>query len=223
MALLKVLVQKGHVSPREPGFEGGTGTTREQELATLIADELAAFLRSDGRFEPIVVPGDIPDGIQVSAALFLHGDGSANPASSGYCFGYPQHATNKELADLIGREFDLIPGHPPHRMDNYTRNLSGYYGFSRVLTIGPEVLVEHGFLTNPAERLWLFANVKALARAEYRALCSYFGFNPRADADNKKRLAALRKWILARRSEGRSWAWIKRGPNWREFRRRGGK
>lgn len=221
--MLKVLVQKGHVSPREPGFEGGTGTIREQELATLIADDLAALLRADGRFEPIVVPGDIPDGIKVDAALFLHGDGSASSASSGFCFGYPEHRINKELADRIAREFELIPGHPPHRQDNYTRDLRGYYGFSRVLTLGPEVLVEHGFLTNPGERLWLFANVKALAVAEYRALCSYFGFNPKADAANVKRLAALRKWILARHAEGRSWKWIKAGPNWREFIRRGGK
>lgn len=41
--------------------------------------------------------------------------------------------------------------------------------------------------------------------------------------DNTKRLAALRKWILARRSEGWSWKRIKASPNWREFIRRGGK
>jgi N-acetylmuramoyl-L-alanine amidase len=218
---VRVLIQKGHVSPREPGFEGGTGTIREQDLATAIANELAALFRADGRFEPIVVPGDIPDGIRVEAALFLHGDGSQNQSVSGYCFGYPQHMVNKELADRIAVEFDKIPGHPPRRTDNYTRNLSGYYGFSRVLTNGPEVLIEHGFLTNPAERLWLFANVKQLAAAEYRAVCGYFGFVPRDN--NQKRLFALRKWILARRAEGWGWKRIKLTPNWREFRRRGGK
>lgn len=36
------------------------------------------------------------------------------------------------------------------------------------------------------------------------------------------RLAALRKWILARRAEGWGWKRIKASPNWREFRRRGG-
>jgi N-acetylmuramoyl-L-alanine amidase len=220
---LRVLVQKGHVYPREPGFEGGTGTAREQEFVTLVADALAKLLRDDGRFEPVVVPGDIPNGVKVDAALFLHGDGSASASSSGYCFGYPEYGVNKSLADRIAVEFDKIPGHPPHRRDNYTAALRGYYGYSRVNTLGPEVLVEHGFLTNPGERLWLFANVDKLARAEYRAVCGYFGFNPRDDAANVKRRAVLRAWILKRRGEGWSWARIKAGPNWREFIRRGGK
>jgi lysozyme len=49
-----------------------------------------------------------------------------------------------------------------------------------------------------------------------------------ADEFNAKRRAALRRWILARKAEGRSWPWIKRlpsgrpRPNWREFLRRGG-
>lgn len=221
--MLRILIQKGHVAPREPGFEGGTGTHREQELTTAVAAALEKILKADGRFTPIVVPGDIPDGIVVDGALFLHGDGSINPHASGYCFGYPRQAANIELARMIGLEFDKIPGCPPHRKDNYTRDLEFYYGFRRVVTAGPEVLVEHGFLTNPGECLWLFANVKRLAQAEYRALCRYYGFKPKADVDNEKRKAALRAWILAQRAAGKTWAWIKTTPNWREFRRRGGK
>jgi len=41
--------------------------------------------------------------------------------------------------------------------------------------------------------------------------------------DNKKRLAALRRWILARRAEGWSWKRLKAHVNFREFIRRGGK
>jgi hypothetical protein len=41
--------------------------------------------------------------------------------------------------------------------------------------------------------------------------------------DDAARLAALRKWILARHAEGWGWARIKASPNWREFVRRGGK
>lgn len=43
------------------------------------------------------------------------------------------------------------------------------------------------------------------------------------DVDNTKRLAKLRRWILQQRAYGRSWAWIKTTPNWREFIRRGGR
>jgi N-acetylmuramoyl-L-alanine amidase len=219
----RILVQAGHAPPREPGFESGTGTTREIELALGIQQSLVALLEKDARFTAVPVPGNIPDGVQVDAALFLHGDGSANQNASGYCFGYPRHPANERLASLLREEFDKIPGHPPHRIDNYTAGLRYYYGYSRVATAGPEVLVEHGFLTNPGERLWLFANMSKLAKAEYIAICRYFGLVPFDDAANQKRKAALRAWILKQWREGKSWAWIKRTPNWREFIRRGGK
>lgn len=218
----RVLLQAGHVAPREPGI-GGVGTIHEQEFALTIQKSLCLLLDRDPRFQPLPAPGDIPDNIVVDAALFLHGDGSTNQSVSGYCFGYPDHPTNKRLADLIAAELDKLPGHPPRRRDNYTRDLAGYYGFRKVDTAGPEVVIEHGFLTNPGERLWLFANASKLARAEYVALCRYFRLTPHDDAHNLRRRAATRAWILAQRRAGRTWAWIKKQPNWREFRRRGGR
>jgi len=171
----RVLIQAGHLAPREPGFETGTGTNGEIELVTAIRNKLCAILEKDGRFDAIPMPGHIvPRGIKVDAALFLHADGSGSPAASGFSFGYPDYVTNKKLARLIGEEFLKLPGHPPHHADNYTRDLQGYYGFSRVDTEGPEVLVEHGFLTNPKERAWLIEHVHSLAAAEYHALLRFF-------------------------------------------------
>lgn len=173
-AKLKVLVQAGHIAPREPGFESGTGTTGEQALVRAIRDKLVKFLADDGRFTPIPMPGKIPRGTKCDAALFLHADGSSNKAATGYSFGYPGYPVNVALARLVNEEFQKIPGHPPHHADNYTADLRGYYGFSRVDTAGPEVLVEHGFLTNPGEAAWLRSHVFALAQAEYKALLRYF-------------------------------------------------
>ena len=197
--MLEILIQEGHVAPREPGFEAATGTPREQELVTRIAAALAGLLAVDGRFAPLVVPGDIPDGIAVDGALFLHADGSPDPTVSGYSFGYPDYDVNRRLAELLAAEFDRLPGHPPHRPDNATTNMRSYYGFSRVATLGPEVLVEHGFLTNPGERLWLFGNVDELAGAEYRALCSFFGLAPTADRPRKPWPVPLPAWV---------WPWM---------------
>ena len=176
---IRVLVQAGHMAPREPGFESGTGTVREQELTKAIRRRLVALLEADGRFKPVPCPGDIPDGIDVDAALFLHGDGSDNKAATGYSFGFPIHQANEKLAKLIDAEFRKIAGHPPHHEDNYTGGLREYYGYRRVPTGGPEVLVEHGFLTNPAEQKWIFKHLGQLANAEYRALCKYFDLAPR--------------------------------------------
>ena len=175
----RVLIQAGHVAPREPGFEAGTGTVREQELTKAVRRRLVALLRKDGRFQPIACPGNIPDGIQVDAAVFLHGDGSENASATGYSFGFPQFEVNRKLARLIDEEFKKIPGHPPHHEDNYTGGLREYYGYSRVPTPGPEVLVEHGFLTNPSEQRWIFSNLGNLAVAEYVALCRFFDLEPR--------------------------------------------
>lgn len=151
---------------------------REQELTKAIRRRLVKLLRRDERFQPVPCPGDIPDGVSVDAAIFLHGDGSANPASTGYSFGFPVHPVNQKLATLIDAEFKTIPGHPPHHEDNYTGGLRQYYGYRRVPTPGPEVLVEHGFLTNPGEQKWIFDNLTPLARAEYRALCRFFELEP---------------------------------------------
>jgi hypothetical protein len=175
---IRVLVQAGHVAPREPGFEGGTGTIREQELTKAIRRRLCKLLRFDPRFDPVPCPGDIPDGVSVDAAIFLHGDGSENAAASGYSFGFPIHPVNEKLVRLIDAEFKRIPGHPPHHSDNYTGGLREYYGYRRVPTAGPEVLVEHGFLTNPGEQRWIFKHLGALANAEYRALCGFFDLDP---------------------------------------------
>lgn len=186
----RVLVQAGHAPPREPGFESGTGTAGEIEYVTQVRDRLCNLLRADGRFDAIPMPGRIsPRGIVVDAAVFLHCDGSGNPRASGYSFGYPPYQVNRELAGLIGAEFEKIPGHPPHHADNYTADMRGYYGFSRVNTSGPEVLIEHGFLTNPSERAWLNAHIGELAKAEYQALLRYFHYPPKTPQQRPSKFA----------------------------------
>lgn len=185
MAKKRVLIQAGHVAPREPGFESGTGTIREQEFTTKIRDRLALALERDGRFETRTVPGDIPESWVGDAALFEHGDGSASPAATGYSFGF-QTAAGSKLAQTISDEYQKIEGHPPHHADNYTTDLHFYYGFNHTSATGPEVLVESGFLTNPKEQAWMFAHVDELALAQYHALRRFYDLAPRMDWAIKK-------------------------------------
>jgi N-acetylmuramoyl-L-alanine amidase len=174
----RVLVQAGHLAPREPGFPA-TGTAGEQQLVKAIRDKLVKLLNDDGRFVGMPVPGDIPDGVEVDAALFLHADGVNDPTAGGFQFGFPVNEANKKLVSNLRQEFLSLPGHPRSRRDNSTEDAHRYFGFKRVKSPF-KVLVEHGFLTNPTERQWLNANVANLARAEYEALCRTFTMTPAA-------------------------------------------
>lgn len=184
---LRVLVQAGHLAPREPTISG-LGAAGEVELNTEIRDALVKLLRTDDRFEAIPVPGDLPDGIHVDAALFLHCDGAV-PSARGFSFGFPEGAKHKALADHIRAEFLKLPdGHPDgKRANNNTKDEAQYYGFNhgRVVT-DSMCLVEHGFVSNPAEHTWLKAHVGDLARAEYVGLCHHFGLQPHAGADDRR-------------------------------------
>lgn len=180
MTKKRVLIQAGHAYPREPGFEGGTGTAGEIEYVVDIRDRLAALLRKDGRFDVTTTPGDIPNGWVGDAALYEHCDGSGNPSSHGFSAGF-QDGNGQRLAAAISRRY-LELGHPGgHHADNYTADLRGYYGFSRTVATF-EVIWENGFLTNPAEAAWLRANIQELAQAQYEALLEIFQMTPPKEA-----------------------------------------
>jgi hypothetical protein len=171
----RVLVQAGHQAPREPGFESQTGAPGEVELVTDIQHALVRLLRQDDRFHAIPMPGKIPNGSQAEAAIFLHADGAANTAARGYSLGFPaEFEVNRRLAHMIADEIEKLPGHPPRRPDNNTVDMAEYYGYGLVDTPGPEVLVEHGFVTNPQEHQWLTRHVDELAQAEFNALLRFF-------------------------------------------------
>jgi hypothetical protein len=173
----RILVQAGHNKPMQPGHLSETGAPGEAELVARIQKRLMQILQHDGRFEPVAMPGKIPNGTKADAALFLHGDG-AGPTATGFSFGFPDAAVNKKLANLIAAEFARIPGHPHRRQDNGTVDAHHYYGFGLVASEGPETLIEHGFLSNPTERQWMQTHVPQLARAEYVAICRFFGLTP---------------------------------------------
>jgi hypothetical protein len=172
----RILVQAGHQRPLQPGFEGQTGAPGEAELVADIQHALVGMLNQDPDFHGVPAPGRIDRNINVDGAIFLHADGFSNPSAGGYSVGYPPgFEVNRRLAQLIADEIEKLPGHPRRRPDNNTNDMKFYYGFGIVETPGPEVLVEHGFVTNPAEHRWLKAHVNALAQAEHNALRRFFG------------------------------------------------
>lgn len=203
-----ILIQLGHVAPREPGFEDGTGAAGEQEVVKKIGAELEKVCKADSRFAVRVIPGKVPADVRsgayaVDAFISLHCDGSADKTRRGWGIGYPSGKVNKQLADAVGAEIAKI--HPAARIkDNYTTNMSGYYGYGRVPTPGPEILVEHGFVSSPAEKAWMIANAAKLAGAEYAALLRFFNLpaKPPKPADS---------WITPEEAQA---AWDPSKPIW---------
>ncbi len=176
----KILIQQGHVSPRQPGFESGTGTTGEIETVSSIGLSLFNLLKKDSRFQPTLCPGKVPTGWTGDVVLALHCDGSGNRKATGYSLGWPCREYGPKTAKLryaLVKAYESLPNHPPHHSDNYTTNMSRYYAWSRT-TADAKILIEHGFLTNPKERAWLVKNRKEIAGAWYKALLDYFDLKP---------------------------------------------
>jgi len=173
----RVLVHMGHVSPREPGFTTQTGAAGEIEEVEAIGKRLYALLDADARLTPTLCGGDVPDGWTGDIVLALHCDGSSNPAARGYSLGWPPAEYGPKtlrLIDHLETRYEAIAGHPPHHSDNYTADMRGYYAWHRTHA-DAKVLVEHGFLSNEADRLWLQSHVLAIAQAWYLAVLDYYG------------------------------------------------
>jgi murein DD-endopeptidase MepM/ murein hydrolase activator NlpD len=186
---VRVVVQVGHKAPRQPGHVGATGAAGELEMVEKIGAELVRLLRADPRFRVQQIPGRIPaalaqEGAPVDAFIALHCDGSGDKSVDWWSLGFPPHPTNKKLADLVAAEFKAFH-RSARRPDNNTDDMRSYYAWDVVRTAGPEVLVEHGFVSNPDERRWMNDHVADLAAAEHRALVAYFGLDePRPTPDD---------------------------------------
>lgn len=193
---IRVAVQVGHEAPRQAGFEGNTGAAGEVEMVRKIGAALVARLERDPRFRPRLVPGRVPsvygrDPAPVDAFIALHCDGHGDPSVDGWSLGFPQHPANKRLADLIAAEFQDFH-RSTRRADNNTAAMRAYYAWDLVRTPGPEVLVEHGFVSNPTERRWMDDHVDELAAAEHRALVAFFGLDtPRPTPDEPVEIVGL--------------------------------
>lgn len=178
----RILIQAGHVAPREPGHEGQTGAYLEQEFASRMQQHLARRFRSDGRFTVDTCPGDIPEGWTGDVFLSLHCD-AAGSSSRGFSIGWPANGRDPgrgpELAARITRRFLAIPHPGGHGTDNYTDGMRGYYGWRRV-NAPTKVLIEHAFMTNAAERDWAFGHIAEMGDATYTAVVEHLGLDTRA-------------------------------------------
>ncbi|MBV8367917.1 MAG: hypothetical protein JO036_03120 [Candidatus Eremiobacteraeota bacterium] len=159
-----VLIQAGHEGrpdcDREPAtLCRNTGAAGEIEWTPVVADEATRILRAAG-VTVIRRPAFLSGQYDVKDAIFLHFDGNANPCTTGASVGYPQLARSAEAAaewKSLWRTFFPFRFEP----DNFTSNLSGYYGFRHVRSVSDAaIVIEGGEMSCPAQHAWLKDHLK---------------------------------------------------------------
>lgn len=152
-----VLISAGHEGrpescARYPKRHCNLGTPGEQAWNTIVADEATRKLREMG-YSVAREPADFDGEYDVKAAIFIHFDGTDKPCTSGASIGY--HTEASEPAAAIWRKrygavfpFRFMP-------DDFTKNLSDYYGFRQVQSTDGALVLELGELTCPEQREWL--------------------------------------------------------------------
>jgi hypothetical protein len=158
-----VLIQAGHEGKKR---NKGSGTTAsvgasgiaqpEHQMTPKVANAAEKVLKDHG-VSVIRANGVFPQAFEVKLGLALHFDGSPSKCGSGASVGYPPGnpvGSNKPTADLWKQIYGEFW---PFRFmkDNFTPNLSGYYGYRFMKTSIAEMLIEFGEVSCPKQDEWL--------------------------------------------------------------------
>jgi len=160
-----VLIQAGHEG-RTSGYTGAQSRYgKEVDWNRDVANEVTRILKEAG-VSVIRVGAKMPIS-RVKIAVAIHFDGSVHPCRSGASIGYGS-LSHKRLADAWKRTYARY--YPFDWMeDNFTSNLSRYYGYKYVFSQKGFLVLELGELTCKKEALWLRYRLKKIAR-----LMAYF-------------------------------------------------
>lgn len=136
------------------------GAAGESAWNTIVADEATRVLRAHG-LSVAREPADFEGTFAVRSAVFIHFDGTDPACGSKASIGYHTQAS-RPLANQWRRAYGaFFPfGFMP---DNFTKNLSDYYGFRQVRARNGAVVLELGEVTCPSQRSWLAPRLKQIA------------------------------------------------------------
>lgn len=173
----QILIQAGHEGGKRNGggstdprnakpTHGTPGTfTPEREMTPIVANVATAELRAGG-FTVIREDAFYDKFYAVDLAVSLHFDGSSPSCASGASIGYPigvPPGSNKPTADAWR---EIYSQYWPFKWmgDNFTGNLSGYYGYTFTSTSIAEILIEFGEITCKVQDDWLQPRVQWLGK-----------------------------------------------------------
>jgi hypothetical protein len=133
----------------------------EIDWTPIVADEATAILRAAG-VSVVREKAEFSGRYNVVIALFIHFDGSERPCTSGASIGY-DHSSDKPAADEWK---ELYSQYWPFTWmaDNFTSNLSHYYGFGFARTEDAELVLELGEIGCLEQAEWMKPRLRWLGK-----------------------------------------------------------
>jgi hypothetical protein len=156
-----VLLQAGHEGRTEGNIGSINGQYREMDWNTFVTKEIEKELKKHN-IDVTRVGAKIPFA-NTRIAIAVHFDGSKKACSTGSSIGYDiNHINSKRTANhwrSIYRDYFPFKWH----RDNFTKNLSDYYGFSRVNSEKGFLVLELGEITCDKQIEWLEPRLELIA------------------------------------------------------------
>lgn len=137
------------------------GADGESAWNTIVADAATADLRARG-FSVAREPADFAGRYDVKTAAFIHFDGADPACTSGASIGYHTQASQPLAQRWRAAYSALFPF--TFMPDNFTKNLSDYYGFRQVQAADGALVVEFGEISCPKQKAWLAPRLQQLGK-----------------------------------------------------------
>jgi len=155
-----VLIQEGHVGRTKGNIGSIHNGLVESKWNTIVGKEVEQLLEANG-IDVTRVGARIPI-CNASIAIAIHFDGSEKHCATGASIGRNSAPQAKAMAKRWKSQYGSFFPFKWHK-DNFTRNLSHYYGFSQVQTTKGFLVLELGELTCKEQTDWLQPRLKQVA------------------------------------------------------------
>lgn len=179
------------------------GGVQEYEVNLDVAQRAAGYLRGAG-VAVDVLPATIPQNYQADAFVALHADGNRSTQLSGYKIAghWREWQASKVLENALRTSYGPVSG---LRWDgeHISSGMRGYYGMSvgrfrhTISNFTPGVILEMGYLTNPADRRLMVEQSDRLARAVAEGVLLFLRSKPEAGWPEPPPLPDLRATVVA--------------------------
>jgi N-acetylmuramoyl-L-alanine amidase len=155
-----VFIQEGHVGRLTGNIGSVHRGIKEMDWNHLVGDEVERILKKEG-IDVATSGARIPI-TNATIAVALHFDGSNKPCSTGASIGHDDSSPSRSMARRWKQEYSEFFPFKWHR-DNFTENLSQYYGFSRVSASKGFLVLELGEITCDKQMDWLKPRLNQVA------------------------------------------------------------